>query len=80
MYNKAFKGDVCSHSHSFFLDNFVRRIIQNPKRILGEYIREGDTIIDLGCGPGYFSIDMAEMTGKAGLRFLIDDGSNFRRV
>jgi ubiquinone/menaquinone biosynthesis C-methylase UbiE len=72
MYNKNFKGDVCSHSHSFFLDNFIRRIIQNPKRILGDYIREGDTIIDLGCGPGYFSIDMAELTGETGKVIAVD--------
>lgn len=72
MYNKEFTGDVCSHSHSFFLDNFVRRLIQNPKRIIGEYIREGDTIIDLGCGPGYFSIDMAELTGETGKVIAVD--------
>jgi ubiquinone/menaquinone biosynthesis C-methylase UbiE len=72
MYNKKFNGDVCSHSHSFFLDNFVRRFIQNPKRMLGEYIHKGDTIIDLGCGPGYFSIDMAEMTGETGKVIAVD--------
>ncbi len=72
MYNKKFKGDVCSHSHSFFLDNFVRRILQNPKRIIGEYIREGDTSIDLGCGPGYFSIDMAQLAGKTGKMIAVD--------
>jgi len=72
MYNKEFKGDVCSHSHSFFLDNFIRRIIQNPKRIIGEFIREGDTIIDIGCGSGYFSIDMATLTGTAGKVFAVD--------
>ena len=72
MYNKNFKGDVCSHSHSFFLDNFVRRLIQNPKRIIGEYIQKGDTIIDLGCGPGYFSIDMAELTGDTGKVIAVD--------
>jgi ubiquinone/menaquinone biosynthesis C-methylase UbiE len=72
MYNKNFKGDVCSHSHSFFLDNFVRRLIQNPKRIIGEYIQKGDTIIDLGCGPGYFSIDMAELTGETGKVIAVD--------
>ncbi len=72
MYNKEFKGDVCNHSHSFFLDNFIRRIIQNPKRILGKYIQTGDTIVDLGCGPGYFSIDMAKMTGKTGKVIAVD--------
>ena len=33
VYNKEYKGDVCDHSHSIFLDNFLRRIFQNPKRI-----------------------------------------------
>lgn len=72
VYNKEYKGDVCSHSHSFFLDNFVRRMIQNPKKIVGEYIHEGDTVMDIGCGPGYFSIDMAEMVGKSGKLIAID--------
>ncbi len=72
MYNKEYKGDVCNHSHSFFLDNFFRRIIQNPNKILGSYIKTGDTVIDLGCGPGYFSIDMAKMVGESGKVFSVD--------
>ncbi|RLB85573.1 MAG: SAM-dependent methyltransferase [Deltaproteobacteria bacterium] len=72
MYNKEYKGDVCSHSHSFFLDNFFRRLIQHPKKIVGEYIKDGDTVIDLGCGPGYFSIDMAQMVGNSGKVYSVD--------
>jgi len=72
MYNKEFKGDVCSHTGAFFLDNFIRRIIQNPQKIVGEYIRQGDTIVDLGCGPGYFALDMAKMTGKTGKVIAVD--------
>ncbi|MCK5162121.1 MAG: class I SAM-dependent methyltransferase [Desulfobacula sp.] len=72
MVNKEYKGDVCSHNHSFFLDNFFRRIIQSPKKIVGEFIKDGDTVIDLGCGPGYFSIDMAKMVGKAGKVYSVD--------
>ncbi|MBU2481355.1 MAG: SAM-dependent methyltransferase, partial [Proteobacteria bacterium] len=66
MYNKKFKGDVCSHSISFILDNFFRRILQNPEKIVKEYIGNGDTVIDLGCGPGFFSIEMAKMVGTTG--------------
>jgi len=72
MYNKEYKGDVCSHSHSFFLDNFFRRLFQNPKKIVGEYIKDGDTVIDLGCGPGFFSIDMARMVGNSGRVYSVD--------
>jgi ubiquinone/menaquinone biosynthesis C-methylase UbiE len=72
MYNKEYKGHVCDHSHSLFLDNSLRRIFQNPKKIVGEYIKEGDTIIDLGCGPGFFSIDMAKMVGGKGKVYSVD--------
>lgn len=72
MYNPEFNGDVCSHKHAFFLDNFIRRLFQNPKKILEPYIRPGDTVLDLGCGPGYFTIDMAEMVGDVGRVFAVD--------
>ncbi len=64
--------DVCSHRHAFFLDNFLRKIFQNPKKIVGTYINEGDTVVDLGCGPGYFSIEMAKMAGNSGHVYAVD--------
>lgn len=57
---------VCSHKIAFMLDNWVRKVIQNPRKIVGEYINEGDTVIDLGCGPGFFSIEMARIVGSKG--------------
>ncbi len=72
MYNKEYKGDVCSHTYAFFLDNFFRRIFQNPKKIVGEYISEGATVIDLGCGPGYFTMDMARLVGPSGKVIAVD--------
>jgi len=48
------------------LDNRIRRWLQNPKKILGPYIKEGMAVLDIGCGPGFFSIDMAQMVGKSG--------------
>ena len=48
------------------LDNKLRRWIQDPRKILRPYIREGMTVLDVGCGPGFFSIDMAELVGESG--------------
>ncbi len=67
-----FSLDVCPHQLSFLLDNFLRKKIQNPESITGEYIEKGDTVIDLGCGPGYFTIDMAEMAGETGKVIAVD--------
>jgi len=63
---------VCPHQISFFLDNWIRRLIQNPSRIVGPYIQEGDTVMDVGCGPGYFTIDMAKMVGSEGRVIAVD--------
>lgn len=63
---------VCPHTISFFLDNGFRKLIQNPKRIVGPYIEEGDTVIDMGCGPGFFSIEMAGLVGSQGKVIAVD--------
>jgi 2-polyprenyl-3-methyl-5-hydroxy-6-metoxy-1,4-benzoquinol methylase len=60
------KNRVCPTAIAGYLDNRFRRWLQNPRKILGPYIKEGMTVLDLGCGPGFFSIDMAQMVGKSG--------------
>ncbi len=57
---------VCPVERAGSLDNRIRRWLQDPQKILGPYIEEGMTILDIGCGPGFFSIDMAQMVGKSG--------------
>ncbi len=65
--NQQGKNDhVCPHKFAFMLDNWLRRIVQNPKRIVGEYLKAGDHVLDVGCGPGYFSIEMAKLVGESG--------------
>jgi ubiquinone/menaquinone biosynthesis C-methylase UbiE len=60
------KNRVCPVERAGSLDNSIRRWLQDPQKILRPYIEEGMTVLDLGCGPGYFSIDMAHMVGKSG--------------
>ncbi|NTU50764.1 MAG: methyltransferase domain-containing protein [Desulfobulbaceae bacterium] len=57
---------VCPVALSGSLDNSIRRWLQNPQKILRPYITEGMTVLDVGCGPGFFSLDMAQMVGKSG--------------
>ncbi len=57
---------VCPVERAGSLDNRVRKWLQDPQKIMGPYIEEGMTVLDLGCGPGFFSIDMAQMVGKSG--------------
>jgi len=57
---------VCPVRRAGSLDSRIRRWIQDPRRILGPYIEEGMTVLDMGCGPGFFSSDMARMVGESG--------------
>jgi ubiquinone/menaquinone biosynthesis C-methylase UbiE len=60
------KNRLCPVEKAGSLDTMVRRWFQNPRKILRPYIREGMTVLDFGCGPGYFSISIAQMVGKTG--------------
>jgi len=57
---------VCPVELGGSLDNRIRRWVQNPRNILRPFIKEGMTVLDFGCGPGFFSIDMAQMVGGSG--------------
>lgn len=57
---------VCPVERAGSLDSRIRRWIQDPRKILGPYIEEGMTVLDMGCGPGFFSIDLARMVGESG--------------
>jgi len=60
------KNRVCPVERAGILDSRIRRWFLNPKKILGPHIKEGMTILDVGCGPGFFTIDLAQMVGKSG--------------
>jgi ubiquinone/menaquinone biosynthesis C-methylase UbiE len=46
--------------------------VQNPHRILSPYIKNGNTVVDIGCGMGNYTIPMARMVGHAGKVFAVD--------
>jgi len=60
------RNRVCPVRLASSLDGRVRRWIHNPQRILAPYVKEGMTALDIGCGPGLFSMAMANMVGKTG--------------
>jgi ubiquinone/menaquinone biosynthesis C-methylase UbiE len=60
------KNKVCPVEKAGGLDNSLRRFLQNPRKILMPFIRNGMTVLDLGCGPGFFSIEIARMLGDSG--------------
>jgi len=66
------KRTVCPVEKAGGLDNKMRKWLQNPEKILKPYIKPGMTAIDLGCGPGFFTIEIARLTEKTGKVIAVD--------
>jgi len=65
-------GAVCPVWLSSLLDNNYRSMIHNPQKIMGDYVKSGQTVADIGCGPGFFSLALAEMVGEKGRVLSVD--------
>jgi len=63
---------ICPWWLASALDNPIRKLIHNPEKILSGCIERGQTVLDLGCGPGTFTIAMAKMVGDTGKVIAVD--------
>jgi ubiquinone/menaquinone biosynthesis C-methylase UbiE len=64
--------DVCPPKHVKWLNSPLRKLIQNPQKMLRDYVKPGFTAIDIGCGGGYFSVALAKMVGSSGKVISVD--------
>jgi len=60
------KTRVCPLERAEHLDTRWRRWIQNPRRVLFPYVKEGMRVLDFGCGPGFFTVELARLVGQGG--------------
>ena len=63
---------VCPWWIGYLLVSPLRRLLQNPRKILAPYIKPGMVALDAGCAMGFFSLDMAEMVGPEGKVVCVD--------
>jgi len=60
-----------------FLMSEERKLWHNPETILQRAdATKGMTMADLGSGPGFFTIPMAQITGEKGLVYAVDSNQN----
>jgi ubiquinone/menaquinone biosynthesis C-methylase UbiE len=59
-------SQVCPVELAGGLDNSFRRFLQNPQKILSPFIKKGMTVLDMGCGPGFFTIEIAKLLNGSG--------------
>ena len=56
-----------------FIDNPIRRRIQPPKKVVNWIgIQDGMCVLEIGPGPGTFTIEAAKHSGKKGKVFAVD--------
>jgi len=65
-------GHVCPWWLAYTFDNPIRKLFQEPQKMLAPYVKEGMCVMDVGCGMGFFSIGMAKLIGDKGRVFCVD--------
>lgn len=63
---------VCPWWLAYTFDNPLRRLLHNPQKLLAGLVQEDQTVMDIGCGMGHFSIGMARMVGANGCVISVD--------
>lgn len=63
---------VCPPWVGYLLVNPVRKLLENPDKIMGRFVREGMVVLEPGCGMGYFTLPLARMVGQKGRVVAVD--------
>ena len=63
---------ICPWRIAPVIDNLLRPLIHNPKKLFGPYVKSGMTVMDIGCGGGFASLGLARLVGDEGLVISAD--------
>jgi ubiquinone/menaquinone biosynthesis C-methylase UbiE len=63
---------MCPVWLGYFLLNPLRRVLEDPRKMLGSFVSPGMTVLEPGCGMGYFTLPLAQMVGEQGRVVAVD--------
>ncbi len=63
---------ICPHWVGYLLINPLRKLFENPNKILGPFVQDGMIVLEPGCGMGYFTLPLARMVGPKGRIIAVD--------
>jgi ubiquinone/menaquinone biosynthesis C-methylase UbiE len=64
--------EVFSAKHARHLDTRFRRFLYRPDRLAERYVQPGNRVLDVGCGPGFFTREFARRVGDTGTVIAVD--------
>lgn len=63
---------VAKWYHMILFPEWLRRILQRPRKFLDELVQPGMTVVDIGCGIGFYTVELARMVGESGKVLAVD--------
>ena len=63
---------TCPWWFGYTFDNPLRGLVHDPTAIFGDLVRPGDTVVDVGCGLGFFTLALAKLVGPGGRVIAVD--------
>lgn len=63
---------VCPWWLGYLLASPLRRLMQDPVKLLSPYLRKGMTVLEPGPGMGFFTLELARLVGPSGRVVAVD--------
>lgn len=63
---------VCPWWLAVAIDNPLRMLLHDPRRLFGPHVRPGMSALDVGCGRGFATIGLARLVGRSGKVVAVD--------
>ncbi len=72
--------EVFSAAKARHLDTRLRRFLYRPDRLAERYVQPGNRVLDVGCGPGFFTREFARRVGDGGTVIAVDLQGEMLRI
>ena len=63
---------VCPWWLGYLLVSPLRKLLQNPAKVIEPYVRDGMTVVEIGPGMGFFTLELAKKVEATGRVIAID--------
>jgi SAM-dependent methyltransferase len=63
---------VCPWWLGYLLASPIRRLVEDPSKVLTPYVAEGMTVLEPGPGMGFFTLELARRVGPSGRVVAVD--------